>query len=378
MHVVSDLQKRPNKGRLKCEKRIIPLYDICSVIQLVCLVLHTTRLVIACRRTFVHSVWSRNPLELVPSLAWRTATCEYEARRGSLYAFQQVHVLLSSSNANEVFADHATYMCLAVYLSAFALALGIANRQAVEANFYNWTWRNFVVYKDLIAATEFALLCVVLRTALMANVAGSLLQDYLRHCGVVSESFLPFCGSTPLFLFVCAGFLTYVAGGAVYLWNALPKYGIMTEDEIRDYKEWLRERRAHVEEAKRVAEEAKRASMRLQLIIQAEDMPHKNNPALPLSLANSARLDMTMGNGRSMRHDASMRRDMFGTYHPNLSASHNTVPVNMPRRRDTLAPRQQQQQQQQSLRATEFSPHTVEVPLYATYTGGASFYSPRD
>ncbi|KAH9601242.1 hypothetical protein LSM04_000623 [Trypanosoma melophagium] len=364
MHVVSDLQQRPNKSRLKCEKRILPFYDLCSVVQFVCLVIHSTKVVMAAKCTFVSSLWSRNPLKIVPSLAMKLDVCNFTTRRSTLYAFKDVPLGLYSLGANDIFADHTIQMCLAIFFCAFTLLFGVLNRSAVENNFFTFRWRNFVFHKDIIAALEFAMLCLVLRTALMANTAGTLLEDYLQYCDVFSRAYLPFCPLMQLFVFVGTGFFTYVVGCALYLYNALPKYGIMTEEEIVDYKVWLRSRRARIEEAKRTAEAAKLANMRLRIMMHDEIRPPLRETTQSTSFSTNGQPD--------------------NYFHPDGSAatqrmhsvSRNPLPINLPRRRETAITRQQQQQQHQDY--DESSPHPVSVPLYTSYVGASPFFGQKN
>ncbi|ORC88914.1 uncharacterized protein TM35_000141250 [Trypanosoma theileri] len=373
MHVVSDLQQRPNKSRLKCEKRIVPFYDICSVVQFVCLVIHTTKVVMTARCTFAHSLWSKNNLELVPPLVMKLDSCYYMTTRSTLYAFKDVSVELFLSGVSDVFADHAIQMGLAIFFCAFTLFFGAVNRSAVENNFFSYRWRNFVFRKDLIAALEIAMLCLVLRTALMATAAGSLLEDYLRYCKVVSRAYLPFCTVVPLFVFVGAGFATYVVGCVLYLYNALPKYGIMTEEEIVDYKVWLRGRRARIEEAKRAAEAAKLANMRLQLMMRDSSRPPLREMTRSASFSTSGQPDHYVHPDVSA---ASQRRH---------SSSHVPLPINLPRRRETSLMRQQQQQynpqqsqSQSQQEQDEGNSHSAGIPLYTSYIGASPFFTQKN
>lgn len=247
------------------------LHDMITFVQLTCLLVYTTRFAIARGCTFVGSVWSADPLQLVPALRLKTEDCSYKVRGASFYAFENVNVVVSRDNAEDIFANQASQMYLSIYFCAFALLFSMANRVAVELNFFSFRCRNFIFRKDIITATELALLCLVLHAALMANVSGKLLRDYLQHCGVTSHVYLPFLTPTALFVFVGAGFFVYAVGIVLYLWNALPKYGILTAEEIADYRLWLRNRRRSVDEARRAAREARIASRRLRLRVAMGD-----------------------------------------------------------------------------------------------------------
>ncbi|EKG00643.1 hypothetical protein TCSYLVIO_008404 [Trypanosoma cruzi] len=353
MHVVSDLQRRPNRGRLKSEKRVMFLHDIATVVQIVCFLIYTTNFMIASKRTFVNSVWLRNPLQLVPALIFKTRNCRFDVTKTNLYAFRNVHLVLSINNTDDIFADHAIQMFLAIFFCGFALLLGVVNRSLVQHNFFSVSWRNFTLRKDILSAFEIVMISLVLRTSLMANVSGGLLKEYLTHCGLVSDAYLPFCSLVPLFLFASVGYFVYLFGSAVYLCNALPKYGIMSEAEIAEYKVWLWERRERVREAKRAAEEAKRANLLLQHVMRSESMPPILRPPPPVPT----------------HHDMSLRHDMEATPPLELSASHYTPTVNMPRRRDAASQRQT---------TTGASSKPVHTPMYASYINVQTSHSSRN
>ncbi|RNF12815.1 uncharacterized protein Tco025E_06446 [Trypanosoma conorhini] len=344
MQVVSEFQRRPNKGRLKSEKFVLSLYDVVSVVQLVCFLVYTTNFVMGCKRTFVHSVWARNDLELVPALRAKLRGCEFNVTQSTLYAFQSVSLSLEDDNSDEIFADHAVQMYLAVFFSGFTLLLGLANRWAVGLNFFSVSWRNFTLRKDALSATELAMTSLLLRATLMANVTRALLQEYLTYCGLLSHGYLPYCSLAPLFLFVSVGYFTYVVGAAVYLWNALPKYGIMTEAEAADYKVWLRNRLGRIMEARRAVEEAKMANVRLQRMIQSDAMPPPRQSAPHPATAH---------------HEAFMSHTADVAFLPEGSASYRPPRVNMPRRRVTAA--QQQATADSPMQSFDTPPHAAHV-----------------
>ncbi|EKF28950.1 hypothetical protein MOQ_007283 [Trypanosoma cruzi marinkellei] len=358
MHVVSDLQRRPNKGRLKSEQHMMFLHDIVTIVQIVCFLIYTTNFLIASRRTFVHSVWLPNPLQLVPALIVKTRECRFEVTKSNLYAFRDVHLVLSLQNSDDIFADHAIQMLLAIFFCGSALLFGVLNRSLVEHNFFSVSWRNFTLRKDIFSAFEIVMISLVLRTSLMANVSGGLLKEYLTHCGVVSDAYLPFCSLVPLFLFVSVGYFVYLFGTVVYLCNALPKYGIMSEAEIAEYKIWLRNRQERVREAKRAAEEAKRANMLLQHVMRLESLPPIIRPTPP-----------PPSHSVPTHHDMSLRHDTEATPPLDLSASNYTSTINMPRRRDTASQRQA---------ATGASRKSVHAPMYASYINVQTSHSSRN
>ncbi|ESL09536.1 hypothetical protein TRSC58_02741 [Trypanosoma rangeli SC58] len=345
MHVVSDLQRRPNKGRLNCERFVIRLYGVVTVVQLVCFLIYVTSFVIACKRTFVYSVWAPNSLELVPALRAKLQGCRFNETRSTLYAFTDVHLVLLQNNSYEIFADHAVQMYLAVFFSGFALLIGLANRCAVDMNFFSVSWRSFTFTKDVLSAIEIAMISLVLRTALMANVTGAILQSYLKHCSLRSTAYLPFCSIVPLFLFISVGYFVYVVGAVIYLWNSLPKYGIMTEAETAAYDVWLRGRQSRIMEAKRAVHEAKRANMRLQCVIRSNAMPPPHpSTSRPVAPEYSA----------PVNHNAET------AFLPDSSAMHRPQMVNMPRRRDTAA---------QQHAGADLPMQSFNTPLYASHMG---------
>lgn len=91
MQVVSDLQQRPRKGRLRIEKMMVRFNELCTLVQLVTFVVHTVTTVTSARHTFANPFMRTSPFALVPSLVYKTSHCNYTAVR-SIDAFDQVQV----------------------------------------------------------------------------------------------------------------------------------------------------------------------------------------------------------------------------------------------------------------------------------------------
>lgn len=265
MQVVSDLQQRTKKGRLKVEKRIVPFYDLCSLVQLTVFLIHTVTTMIGANRTFRHSIIISNDFELSPSIVYKTQSCSYTTVR-SIYAFSDVNMTFNASSINDVFVDDAIQMRLAIFICAVTFFIGGVNRSFVEMNFFVWKKRNFCIWKDIVSAAELLMLGYVAEIAAASGPPSLLLRDYLRHCGIESNSYLPFISHINLWVFVGVGYFTYVVGIFIYLWNALPKYGVMSPEEIEEYKAWLRVQRAEREQSRKLIEEAKKAHARIQIL----------------------------------------------------------------------------------------------------------------
>lgn len=269
MHIVSDLQQRPRKGRLRLEKRIIPFYDICTLVQLVTLLIHTVTTVLAANRTFTYSIFSNNDFELRPPLVYKTKDCEFTTV-GTYYAFSNVSVSLKLNNANDIYVDLAIQMRLAVFICSATLLLGAVNRSCVETNFFVIKFRNFYLWKDILSAAELLMLGYVFQIATAATGPRKLLKAYLENCGVRSHVYLPFVSLVNLWLFAAMGYFCYAVSLILYLYNALPKYGVMTPDEIAEYKLWLRDRRVEIEQVREYINQAKAAHARVHMMRTAE------------------------------------------------------------------------------------------------------------
>ncbi|CBH09025.1 hypothetical protein, conserved [Trypanosoma brucei gambiense DAL972] len=270
MHVVSEIQRRPNKARLKSEKYIVHFYSLCTLVQLVCLIVFVTQFDMASNRTFTSSLWVENPFELAPSLVWLSKRCSHSVQNERVFAFTGVSVNISDKVVGVMFAALATEMHATFFLAVTALLVGAINRYAVKANFFEFKWRNFNVRKDCFFATEIVLISALLHSVLLAEDTHRMLHDYLDHCNTRSRGFLPYCSTVPMIIFITFAFATYFFGFLVYMWNALPKYGIMSDEEVVEYREWLRRREESVAEVKRMEEEVRRANTRLQLMLENE------------------------------------------------------------------------------------------------------------
>ncbi|KAG5506522.1 hypothetical protein JKF63_06025 [Porcisia hertigi] len=281
MHVVSDLQQRPKKGRLMVEKNIVTFYDLCSLVQLVTFLIHTVTTVIGAKRTFTRNIMIPNEYELTPALAHKTRNCSYSTVR-DIYAFYSVHMTLTESSANDIFVDHAIQMRLAIFVCAAAIVVGGLNRTLVDVNVFVIKFRNFYFWKDIISAIELLLLAYVIQIVATAVQPAHLLRDYLLHCEVKSRAYLPFVSTVNLWVFAGVGYLSYVVGLVLYLNNALPKYGLMTPQEIEEYKAWVRSRRAEEEQARILIDEAKKVHARLHMMKHA-DFKHPWSGSLSMS-----------------------------------------------------------------------------------------------
>lgn len=269
MQLVSDLQQRPKKGRLKIEKRIVLFYDLCSLVQLTVFLIHTVTTMIGASRTFRNYIIVENNFELAPALVYKTQNCTFNTVR-SIYAFSSVDMTFTVDSVNDVFVDQAIQMRLAIFVCVVTFVVGGVNRMLVEANLFVVKYRNFYFWKDIISATELILLAYVAQITSAIDPPKHLLRDYLRFCGVKGNAYLPFISTINLWVFVGVGYFTYVVGLSLYLNNTLPKYGIMTPAEIAEYKTWLRARRAEQEQSRMLIEEARKAHARLHMMNTAD------------------------------------------------------------------------------------------------------------
>lgn len=296
MQLVSDLQQRPRKGRLKIEKHIVVFYEVCTVVQLSVFLIHTVTTMIGASRTFMKYIIVENNFELAPALVYKTQNCSYNTIR-SIYAFTNVNMTFTARSANDVFVDQAIQMRLAIFICAVTFFVGGVNRILVEVNVFVVKFRNFYFWKDIISATELILLAYVAQIAAAINPPRHLLRDYLRYCGVEGNAYLPFISTINLWVFVAVGYFTYVVGLAIYLNNTLPKYGIMTPAEIEEYKAWLRARRAEQEQSRMLIEEARKAHARLQMMNTANYHVGGEAPLAPATMMPSYPLPMMLGGG---------------------------------------------------------------------------------
>ncbi|CAD2215135.1 hypothetical protein AGDE_03961 [Angomonas deanei] len=269
MQLVSDLQQRPKKGRLKMEKSIVPFYDLCAMVQIVVFIIQTVTIYIGAYRTFVHNFFVTSHFQLAPALVYKTANCTFETTR-NIYAFNNVTMKFTSSSVNDVFVDSAIQFRLSIFVMAVALFLGMINHVFVEINLFKVQYRNFTFWKDILSACELILLGYVIQIAVAAGPPSRLAQDYLNHCGIQTRNYLPYVGVVPMYVFAGVGFGSYAVGLTLYLYNSLPKYGVMSAEEIEEYKSWLRARRAEIEQSRVYIEQAKQAHARVQMIQSAE------------------------------------------------------------------------------------------------------------
>lgn len=283
MQLVSDLQQRPKKGRLKIEKQIVQFYDLCSVVQLTVFLIHTVTTMIGANRTFKNYIIVENNFELAPALTYKTQNCSYNTIR-SIYAFQEVNMTFTVDSINDVFVDQAVQMRLAIFVCAVAFVVGGFNRMLVEANVFVVKYRNFYFWKDIISATELILLAYVAQITAAIDPPKHLLRDYLRYCGIDGNAYLPFISTINLWVFVAVGYFSYVVGIAIYLNNTMPKYGIMTPEEIEEYKAWLRARRAEQEQSRMLIEEARKAHARIHMMNTADYHVGGGAPVAPATM----------------------------------------------------------------------------------------------
>lgn len=317
MQLVSDYQQRPKKARLKMEKRIVMFYDLCSIVQLVTFLVHTVTTTIAAKRTFGQSYYVNQDFQLSPTLVYKTENCSFETTR-NIYAFTEVSMNWSASNVNDVFVDLAIQTRLAVFVCAVTFFIGALNRSFVEMDFFVFKYKNFYIWKDISSATELILLAYIFQIAASVSPPASLLRDYLQYCGVQSEIYLPFQTNITLFVFAGVGYFTYLVGLVLYCYNACPKYGIMTEAEIQEYKMWLRARRAEKEQSRLLIEEAKKAHARLQMMESDEYM------------ARAAAAGGAQGDGRASmgmsRIPPGMVMGPDGTLYPGMPFPYSALP----------------------------------------------------
>ncbi|EPY34739.1 hypothetical protein STCU_01363 [Strigomonas culicis] len=269
MQVISDLQQRPNKGRLTIEKSIVSFYDLCTLTQIVTCIIHAVQTRVCAARTFQNNFFASSTFELAPSIVYKTANCTFNATR-DIYAFNQVEMTFNASSINDVFVDQAVQMRLSIFIMIVALFLGIVNHSCVENNFFVIEIRNFTFYKDLLSSTEIILLCYVMQIAAASHPPALLLRDYLSYCGITKHVFLPYLGNATMYVFAAVGFTSYLVGLFFYLWNSLPKYGVMSPAEIEEYKAWLRQRKAEMEQSRVFIEQAKRLHAQIQLMQTAD------------------------------------------------------------------------------------------------------------
>lgn len=182
-----------------------------------------------------------------------------------MYAFQNVQVTLDSQDILPVLADLVIEMRLGMFISALASVLGLLNRGLVENNvFAIVSIRNIVIWKDVLSAMELAFLAYVFQIAAATETPRNVLQTMFSTCGIERKVTIPFVDAISLYLCASVGFLTYAVSLVFYLMHTLPKYGVLNEVEIEEYKERLRRSKIVTSETRRQVEEAKEAHARLQ------------------------------------------------------------------------------------------------------------------
>lgn len=264
MQLVSHYLQRPSKNRLPSEKNIILFYDICFAIQAVCTIVHIVRTIDACKQTFKHNIIISEPFILQDFLQYKLKGCSVTMTH-NMYAFQNVQVTLKSEDILPVLADLVIEMRLGMFIAGLASILGLLNRGFVENNvFAIVSIRNVVIWKDVVSAMELAFLAYILQIAAATETPRAVLQTMFSTCGIERKVTIPFVDAISLYVCASVGFLTYVVSLVLYLIHTLPKYGVLNEVEIEEYKERLRRSKIVTSETRRQVEEAKEAHARLQ------------------------------------------------------------------------------------------------------------------
>lgn len=243
MQLVSHYLQRPAKRRLPSEKNIIPFFDLCVVVQATAIIVHSVVLVNSSKQTLSSGILGGDSLVVQEYLTYKLESCELNVTQ-SLDAFRSVSVNLTGENFFPLLADFIALMRLGMIIGIITVIIGAFNRLLVELNtFVLFSYRNLVIWKDIVSAVELLLLVILFVIAALADSPRRLLAEFFMSCGVKSRVSLPFVTVTPLYVCAGVGFFAYAVSFAFYLYHTLPKYGVLNAEEIEDYKVRLERRK---------------------------------------------------------------------------------------------------------------------------------------
>ena len=230
MHIVPEDQKRPNKGRTGVERMFRRLNDLVMAVQLICWLIYTASVTLRSGKTLGTDMWAPSGFSLSPVLEYKLANCSYTTSV-DLYAFTGLNITLTRNNSAEIWADFAGQLRLIVVISAVALTIGAVNKLLFNLNKFHWRYHNLYLHKDIVSAAEFVFLAYQVFLLATIQPLAALLQNYLRFCGAKQSNYLPFVSSTPLWVAFAVAAGIHFLSLCCLLWNALPKVGMLEEDE---------------------------------------------------------------------------------------------------------------------------------------------------
>lgn len=276
MQLVSHYLQRPAKKRLPSEKSIVPFFDLCVLIQATAIIVHSVTFVDSGKQTLKGGVLSSGQMELQGYLGYKLGNCMVNITT-NLNAFTNVTSTVSGTNFYPILADYANQMRLGMILGIIAVVVGAFNRLLLELNtFVLFSFRNLIIWKDIVSAVELVLLGLLFGLASSADYPRGLLKEFFSSCGVKGKASLPFISLIPLYICGAGGFLAYAVSLILYLIHTLPKYGVLNEDEIEDYKARLQKKIALQAQTKAQWEKAIEEHARLQLQIMDSDLMYSD------------------------------------------------------------------------------------------------------
>lgn len=272
MQLVSHYLQRPAKARLPSEKNIVPFFDLCVVVQATAIIVHSLVLVNSSKQTITSGVLGGQTLVLQDYLTYKLQNCELNLTQ-SMDAFTNVKIDLTGTNFLPLLADFISLMRLGMIIGIIAVVVGAYNRVLVELNtFVLFSYRNLVIWKDIVSAVELVLLGFLMGIAALADSPRRVLDTFFVSCGVQSRVSLPFVTVTPLYICAGAGFFAYAVSLSLYLYHTLPKYGVLNEEEIEDYKVRLEKRKSAHAVTMAQLQKTKDEHARLQLQLMEANM----------------------------------------------------------------------------------------------------------
>lgn len=271
MHLVSHYLQRPSRNRLPSERFVIVLNDICFIVQSVAILVHVVFVINAFRQTLVHGIISSRPFLLQEFILVKTHMCNLTVTE-NMYAFRNVTMVINQESLTPIAADLAIEMRLSIFIGLLTLGLSRVNKNFVETNvFVIFSFRNVVIWKDVLSALELAFTGYIFQCALATDVPRRLLRKYFEACGIQRRVTAPFLNVAGLYVFAGVGFFAYAVSFAFYLWHTIPQYGVLDQEEIEAYKEQLRRSKALTEATRQELDAAKEIHARIQLKLMEND-----------------------------------------------------------------------------------------------------------
>ena len=192
MQLLGDHQRLPTKQRTGLEKAFKQINTIVLAVQLACILVDLSNVIISADKTFTGSMWVPEPFGLESVLHHKTANCSYvvtERVRG----FADTTINITAANHARLFADVAINARFTLIIAMVAFVVGVVNKFLYDFNIFEFKFGRVIFHKEIVTLAELMLLCMTFNGASNTEVAAALVRKYLeKGCGVVGHGTLPF------------------------------------------------------------------------------------------------------------------------------------------------------------------------------------------